>query len=435
MKIVSLEASNVLRLRAVHIEPKGSTVLVGGKNGQGKTSVLRSIELALGGVDAKTTPEPVRRGERDARIVVKLENGLVVERTFKGSESELVVRDQDGRKQRSPQAILDDLVGQLAFDPLSFTRLKPAEQIATLKSLVGLDFSELDKKRTETFEARTDLGRELRRVQGAREKVQTFEDAPTERLRVDAMSGELARLQTENKRRGEEDHKLVGLRQQATRLVDEIDRLNQQLAQRTKELEDIQALGVAQKLIVEGMPTHDVVGLLEQIANADAVNRKVDANARASDLDQEITPLLERCAEMTKVIDGIDKQKADRLAAAVFPVPGLAFDDSGVTFQGIPFMQSAASEQIRVSVAIGLALNPKLRVLLVRDASLLDDEALAVVAKMAADHDAQVWLEVVGQREGCSVVITDGQVAGALTGAPATNGMQKAMYREPGQEG
>ena len=38
MKIVKLEAQNVKRLKAVEITPQGNTVVIGGRNGQGKTS-------------------------------------------------------------------------------------------------------------------------------------------------------------------------------------------------------------------------------------------------------------------------------------------------------------------------------------------------------------------------------------------------------------
>ena len=43
MKIVSLKAENVKKLKVVEIKPDGSIVLVTGANGSGKSSVLDSI--------------------------------------------------------------------------------------------------------------------------------------------------------------------------------------------------------------------------------------------------------------------------------------------------------------------------------------------------------------------------------------------------------
>jgi hypothetical protein len=93
-------------------------------------------------------------------------------------------------------------------------------------------------------------------------------------------------------------------------------------------------------------------------------------------------------------------------------VPGLGLSDDGVTFGGLPFAQASSSEQLRVSVAIGLALNPKLKVLLIRNGNMLDDDSLKAVAAQAEEAGAQVWCEwVTSNPEGVSVMIEDGRVA------------------------
>jgi len=110
----------------------------------------------------------------------------------------------------------------------------------------------------------------------------------------------------------------------------------------------------------------------------------------------------------TKIAE-IDAEKAKRVAEAKMPIEGLGFTDSGVTFKGIPFEQISSAEQLRVSVAIGIALNPDLRVLLIRDGSLLDSDNLALIAEMAAEHDVQVWIERV-EEDGAGFIIEDGEV-------------------------
>jgi len=49
-------------------------------------------------------------------------------------------------------------------------------------------------------------------------------------------------------------------------------------------------------------------------------------------------------------------------------------------------------------------------VLLVRDGSLLDEENLKLLAEMAQEADAQVWVERVGKGKECQVIIEDGTV-------------------------
>ena len=107
----------------------------------------------------------------------------------------------------------------------------------------------------------------------------------------------------------------------------------------------------------------------------------------------------------------MDAEKLKQIKDAKYPLQGLSVSDSGdVLLEGLPFEQAASAEQLRASVAIGLALNPKLRVLLIRDGSLLDEDSLALLCKMAEDADAQVWLERVGTDGDVSVVIEDGMV-------------------------
>lgn len=85
LKIIKLEANNVKRLKAVEITPVGHTVTISGKNDQGKTSILDSIEYALAG-NRTICEKPVRLGEAKARIVCDL--GDTVLSPFAGIGSE-----------------------------------------------------------------------------------------------------------------------------------------------------------------------------------------------------------------------------------------------------------------------------------------------------------------------------------------------------------
>src|SRR5437660_1486686 len=95
-KIIRLESTNYKRLKAVEIvpDPDGNLVIVAGKNGQGKTSILDSITAALGGVNGKTTPKPIRDGEDRAEIVLETED-LIVTRKFTASGPTLLVKSRD----------------------------------------------------------------------------------------------------------------------------------------------------------------------------------------------------------------------------------------------------------------------------------------------------------------------------------------------------
>ena len=92
-------------------------------------------------------------------------------------------------------------------------------------------------------------------------------------------------------------------------------------------------------------------------------------------------------------------------------------EDGTVLFDGVPLSQASRAQQIRTSVAIGIAMNPKLKVLLIRDGSLLDEENMQLVVDMAKQHDAQIWIERVGDKDASAIIIEDGHVRGVEAAA------------------
>ena len=116
LRIASVQIENVKSVKAFHLEPSpmGLTV-IGGKNGQGKTSVLDAIAWALGGERKHRPSKPHRNGAMsDPAISLTLSNGIRVER--KGKNSTLTVIDPEGK--RSGQSLLDAFVSEFALDQI-----------------------------------------------------------------------------------------------------------------------------------------------------------------------------------------------------------------------------------------------------------------------------------------------------------------------------
>jgi uncharacterized protein YecT (DUF1311 family) len=158
----------------------------------------------------------------------------------------------------------------------------------------------------------------------------------------------------------------------------------------------------------------DTAALRTQLAGVQEHNRKVDANARRDALAKELADQEAQALILTTGIDRVDAAKAQRLADAKFPVDGLSVTDTGVTWQGLPFEQASTAIRTRVSAAIGFALNPKLKILLVRNGNDLDGKNLQLLADIAKEHGGQVWIERIAGGNGLqTVVIEDGAVQGA----------------------
>lgn len=414
-KIIKLEASNFKRLRAVEINPDGNLVVIAGRNGQGKSSVLDAITAALGGTSTKALPRPIRDGEDKAQIVLETED-LIVTRKFSGSGSTLTVKGKDGATYSKGQAKLDQLLGRLSLDPLAFTQLSEKDQLKTLLDLVDLPFkpADIEAERAKVFAERTEVNRRVKELQGQAAGYSIPGGTPAEEVSVSALLTEYREAQQEHARRAA----LVAARTAAGEKLDQLrDRKDELLA----ELRRVEiATGDAEQDYRQIQEAIDQVNLtsapnLEAIQSlidtAEQVNAAVRERKQAEQVAARLTALQADAQQLTEQLAGIDKKKADGLAAASFPVDGLGFDADGVTYQGVPFKQASGAEQLRVSLAMAIALNPGLRVIRIADGSLLDSTNLELIEEMAVANDYQVWIEMVNESGDFGITIEDGQVA------------------------
>lgn len=410
LTIVRLTAENVKRLRAIEIKPDGNLVVLSGKNAQGKSSVLDAITYALGGKGA-VCAEPIRRGQESAEIVCDL-GDLVVKRRFTaGGGTTLEVTSREGLRFPSPQAMLDKLVGELTFDPLTFSRQSAKEQTATLQRLLGLDFSEADREAELAYNERTLVNRELKAAEARLKAMPPMHaGTPKEPVNPGDLAGELQNANFTNsdnaRRRQLADSCREDLRHRQAELV----RMREALARAEAELQELTTKMAEQEARVALLVDVDTKPIMERMRNADAVNQRVRANQQRAEAEKEVAAKSAKSTELTNRIDEIQQWKSNEVASAKMPIAGLGLSDDGVTLNGLPLEQASAAEQLRVSVAIGLAMNPRLRVLLIRDASLLDRDSLALVAEMAKAANAQVWVERVEDDSATAVVIEDGMV-------------------------
>lgn len=433
LRVIELRAQNIKRLKAVRVHPTGALVAVQGDNGEGKSSLLDAMVYALCG--ARTHPaEPVRRGTTGAQVVVDL-GELVVERTWRGEETELVVRGKEGGKLKSPQKILDDLVGKLAFDPTAFLRMEPREQSATLRQLAGLDTRAIDERRAALAEQRLGLTRQRDQL-SARLLALPNPPASEEDIDVAVLHARLETLQREEaaaasvrqeadeaERREAVAHTtLAGARERVERLKAELASAEGALHAAFTAATAASDAAAPFRAALQALPSRAAEIEATHGAIRAALGQQEEAQQRRifRETQEQFRGIAEELEGTQTLIAEADAERQALLEAARFPVEGLGVTDEGVTFRDLPLEQAAASEALKVSTAIGLALNPHLRVLFVRDGSLLDESSVAMVAEMAAAADAQVWIEVVGDRGLPGVVIEDGEVARAIDATPET---------------
>jgi hypothetical protein len=156
--------------------------------------------------------------------------------------------------------------------------------------------------------------------------------------------------------------------------------------------------------------------------DTEAMKQKFDGLSAANDIARKAEAAKKAKAEEVRFeaeAEALTKKIEDRRAAAKkaiaeanIPVKGMGFSEEGVTLDGLPFNQASDAQQLHASIAIAMALNPNLKVIRVRDGSLLDAEAMVTLGKLADENEYQVWIEKVDDSGEIGFVIEDGRLKG-----------------------
>jgi hypothetical protein len=465
MKIVSFHAENVKKLRVVDITPEGALVPITGRNGQGKSSVLDSIFWALGGT--KDVPSlPVRAGEKNATIRLDLGEVTVTRKFTAAGGTSLIVENADGFRSPSPQEMLNKLVGSITFDPLEFSRMKPKDQAEMLRRLVKLDVDvdALDKANDADFATRTDTTRQAKALRAQADAITVAADLPESAVDVSALMDQMAAasegnslIERRRERRNTAAGKVLADRAKAVEIdqklpvaLDEItlrrDRAVADLEEQIKQIKariEIAIAGAATEAAkakaameseatalragadtmqaeidaAEALPDPvDVAGLRAQIDAANATNKLIAERDRKASIAASAAAEEQKAVSLTAAMEGRAKTKSEAIAAAQMPIEGLSFTGGAVFYRDLPLDQASSAEQLRVSVAIAMAANPRLRVLRIKDGGLLDDDGMRLIEEMAEGNDYQVWVESVHSAGPMSIVMEDGMVVGTDAG-------------------
>jgi len=406
MNIIKLEASNVMNIEAIEIEPNGNTVTLTGKNGAGKSAFLKAIEFALSGKALASTPEPVRHGQNSGDILLDL-GDIVVKRHFTNESSTVKIENKDGAVFKSPQALLDKFRGNISFDPMGFAELPEKQQKEVLLGMIDLpiDFDELDRKRKTIYDARTDVNRDLKRLEGQRDGIPNLPDVPDEEESAVDVMAEMQvateQIGTNNTIRAKHRDAIAT----CSTLANEVRRIELELEEKKR------TLIVHEKYVVELQPTVNTMvdPDLEQfkckLEDVEKINVQVRQKQERTKTEGMILVARTKSASLTQEIVDIDALKTRTISEAGLPVPRLGFNETGVTFDNVPLVQCSDGQKRLISARIGMAMNPDLRVLWVNDASLLDTDSIKDLKAIADENGYQLWLECVSDDDKVGVHI------------------------------
>lgn len=412
MKIIKLKSENIKKIKAIEIEPKSHLIKISGANGQGKTSVLDSITMALGGA-ALIPEQPIRHGEKKAKIEVMLGEKtveLVVTRSFTEKTSTLTIEDPDGKIFKSPQKLLDGIVGKLSFDPLALLALESKKLNDELKKIIGVNTDVIDGEIRNAYDERTAINKKIKYA--TNEIIALGETPPPEEPKhtseiIKRISEAVEINKMNQSRRTKISNILDNLKKHEAMIEDNL----RQIENSKKYIQDQDRL-----LIEMGVPGKDVdISTFEsQLAEFEAHNVQVSENNRKIKLKNDAALVIKRNEAieqaLTKKIETLREEKTKALSLILYPVNGMSVDDGNVLFHCVPIDQCSDSEKLRLCVGVAMAMNPKLRIVRLTNASLLDSKSVAIIEEMAIEKDYDIWMEVVDESGKIGIVISDGSI-------------------------
>lgn len=403
--ISSLEFENVKRIKAVKLEPSptGLTV-IGGRNGQGKTSVIDALAWAVGGDKYKPS-----QAQREGSVIppslhVELSNGIIVER--KGKNSSLKVIDPSGK--RGGQQLLNSFIETFALDLPKFMNSAAKEKADILLKIIGVGdkLHALEQEESKLYSHRHAIGQIADQKAKFAKEMTVYPDVPDEIV----SAAELIRQQQEILARNGENQRKRQLKEQYDR---ELEEARQALDEAKRRFAQAQADAQTAARSAENLIDESTAELEKNISDIETLNAKIRANLNREKAEEEAKGYKDQYAALTEEIEAVRKEKYDLLNNSDLPLTGLSVADGELTYKGQKWDNMSSSEQLRVSTAIVRRLNPQCGFVLLDKLEQMDGETLKEFGEWLESEGLQAIATRVSSGDECSVIIEDGYVVTA----------------------
>ena len=410
LKIISTELMNFQSLTHKLVEIQGKSIVIIGKNGGSKSTLLRAIQSPL---NAEVIPsKPIKTGEDNASVRVVVggtidgEDKQYVYNIFfneQNQKGKITVSDEQGTEYKT-RSMQKDILGDISFDVDQFIRLGMTsngtksvagvrEQVEILRKFLSPDerkkLNNLDAEYKTKYEKRTDVNKGIAKIKVkisdvpkmTEEEIKTYSvDKSEEATKLQATLGNISEAMVKwdrvNKGTADANKKIA------------------ELEEELKVLKEQKAKGEAW-LKVNAKP--QVEELQEQLKavteHQKYFNTVAELNGLVADLKSE-----EKQSEiLTERLKKIQEEKTLVFENSTMPVKGLSFDDEGVFYKGLPFNDDhhPSSMIISVGVQLAIAMNPHLKCIFIKDGSLLDKATFSKVLKFVESKGYQLFIEMV----------------------------------------
>lgn len=417
-KVQHISIKKLRNVLDVSFEFDDHLVKISWENGAGKSTIVDAIFLAIVG---KTY---IGRGRSAENLITKNQDKAEIECTLSSSgrtlkifrtitstgDVKLDIVSSDGSKLL--QKDLDELLSEFTIDPLEFTRKSKKEQYEIVKQISGVDTSAIDAEiqaqelKTQWVRAVAKTKAEALKDHGYREKVEAIDF-------VD-LASKVWDLKNIINNYEQNEKEVITLENNLERYDAEIEELQNKLqAVKARKAEDQekwmkQKASVSEDVEGYNKAKNELAEIAEKSRQASEINEKAKEYETYARLLSERDNSAKDLKDNEDILESMRDRKKKIIEAGDLPVEGLAFDEvEGVMINGLPIDQLSSAQQLLLACKIATSQNPNMKVIYIKDWSLLDSKSMEEIAEIANKEDYQIFIERVGE-EVDSIVMRDG---------------------------
>ena len=370
----------------------------------------------------------------------------------------VIIEDGEGNNIGKSKSVVNEIIGNFGFDIMEFLSMARTDtgkaskagiqkQIKALEDLMPLELREklfnIDNELKDKAELKTELNLKLKgvksqiadfnmsdedrekymepidedaivkRLGSVSEEIQKYDDVAKE---VNQMERDLPSLELAVNSIGSLDKKIDSIND----IKNELENDNSQET-RTLVVHAASYLSYLKKHLTQGIDAKPVIPTYKekiqkgtawlekkQRPSLESIQKELEEariHNRTHESVKDAAGLHTKLADVQKEIDALDDsvKKLKTSKTEVFategalPVAGLAFDEDQITYKGLPFVegQQPSSTLIGVGVNIAMAMNPNLKVIVIKDGSLLDKKMYKYILGLVEKKGYQLLMEQV----------------------------------------
>jgi len=436
VRVVRFTCENAARLRALEIIPGDDSVTtLSGKNRQGKSTTLKLVLMLLG-AKKSDIPRMLREGAKKGFAELELSNGITVHARIKsnGTVPALKITGADGASYGMKK--LTELCGPAKqIDPVKLAGQSAKEQIAMLLDLTGkrVEILELDERRKSVFDGRTIVNREAKNLRGQLSALPVpAGDLPAEPVSTAAILAKQKEAfivhEANNAERRAAEAVKANLAGEHEALAAEVAHIKDLEGEIAKHRANHERLAVSSARLVNdlvdaerkaaALVDPDITTFEAQLVEAEATNQRIRGAAEWRRLSEGAREKERESDTKSAELETIDGEKCKIIDDAQLPVPGLSYDEDGITLNGMPHASLSDAERVELWLDIALSMKKKgqLKFIPIFEGVHLDEDARERVRVWAKKHGAWVLMEVVRADEGDNAIhIVDGAIVDDTT--------------------